>query len=371
MNIVGITSNAQLDELESGWNALAGEHLFRQWAWLRNWWRHQQGLELRTMAIREESGAVVGIVPLAMERHLVKGRVLSLLGSGKACSDYMGILSRPADEMRVATAAGKWLRTAAEGEQGRTWKWDLLDLEGVPKSDVAVERMAETVGGAERVEQTTSVRCWPISLPNDWETYLMGLSKRCRRKLRELERKYLKTGRAQLEVAQTPAQVREYLQWLVNLHTQRRATMPGGGCFDHPWFQPFLHDVAQEFLASDQLMLNRLVLDGQVAACSIGFRSGDTILLYQCGFDPALVEHTPGWTLNLCCVKRAIEAGMARFDFLRGDEPYKRRLGGEPVELQRIRVTAESAVARIRHQVWNLGGIAKRSLTFPSHTGAS
>ncbi|HEY4593430.1 MAG TPA: GNAT family N-acetyltransferase, partial [Thermoanaerobaculia bacterium] len=50
-----------------------------------------------------------------------------------------------------------------------------------------------------------------------------------------------------------------------------------------------------------------------------------TVYFYQSGFDPAHSALSPGTLLVAQAIRRAIEEGKTAFDFLRGDEPYKRR----------------------------------------------
>jgi hypothetical protein len=42
--------------------------------------------------------------------------------------------------------------------------------------------------------------------------------------------------------------------------------------------------------------------------------------------------------LKAFCIQEAIEGGKARFDFLRGREPYKYDLGGVDTPLYRVRI---------------------------------
>ena len=46
---------------------------------------------------------------------------------------------------------------------------------------------------------------------------------------------------------------------------------------------------------------------------------------YQSGFDPAYSKLSPGTVMIAHAIRRAIEGGYTTFDFLRGDEAYKRR----------------------------------------------
>lgn len=63
------------------------------------------------------------------------------------------------------------------------------------------------------------------------------------------------------------------------------------------------------------------------AACVMGFTDASGYYLYNSAYDPGLSEASPGVVLLGTMIERAIEEGMPRFDFLKGDETYKFRLG--------------------------------------------
>ena len=52
---------------------------------------------------------------------------------------------------------------------------------------------------------------------------------------------------------------------------------------------------------------------------------GKTVYYYQAGFDPEMNAFSPGNLLVAETIREAIEEGRLHFDFMRGDEPYKRR----------------------------------------------
>jgi hypothetical protein len=48
-----------------------------------------------------------------------------------------------------------------------------------------------------------------------------------------------------------------------------------------------------------------------------------------------------GLISKILCIKDCIEKGRKKFDFLKGAEVYKYRLGGKEVPLHRCRITIE------------------------------
>jgi CelD/BcsL family acetyltransferase involved in cellulose biosynthesis len=64
--------------------------------------------------------------------------------------------------------------------------------------------------------------------------------------------------------------------------------------------------------------------------------------------DDSLSEHRPGWLFTVESIRHAIQHGKERFNFLRGDEDYKRRIGAQPTVQQRWLATSPRLIPRLR-----------------------
>src|SRR5437879_2038203 len=73
---------------------------------------------------------------------------------------------------------------------------------------------------------------------------------------------------------------------------------------------------AAELAARRQLWLTTLDLDGEPAAAWYGFTWGDSVYFYQGGRDPRWDRESVGLVLMGTMIRRAIERGYRRFDFL-------------------------------------------------------
>ena len=61
--------------------------------------------------------------------------------------------------------------------------------------------------------------------------------------------------------------------------------------------------------------------------------------LYNSGYDERFDALSVGVLSKVFSINAAIEAGCRRYDFLKGAEVYKKRIGGHEVPLYRLRVT--------------------------------
>lgn len=76
----------------------------------------------------------------------------------------------------------------------------------------------------------------------------------------------------------------------------------------------------------------------QATACLFSYEDADGLYLYNSAYDPSLAEGSPGLAIVATTIEKAIGEGLPRFDFLKGDEVYKFRLGA--VERPLFRVVA-------------------------------
>ena len=67
-------------------------------------------------------------------------------------------------------------------------------------------------------------------------------------------------------------------------------------------------------------------------------KAGGSVGLYNSGFDPLHAKLAPGIVLLAHVIRDAIDRGIAIFDFLRGEEPYKYAFGPTAHDLFRVRV---------------------------------
>ena len=112
---------------------------------------------------------------------------------------------------------------------------------------------------------------------------------------------------------------------LVRLHAQRWREEGGDGAFWDPRLDRLHRRFAAELAQRGQLWLTTLDIDGTPGAAWYGFTSQDTVYFYQCGRDPRWERESVGQMIIGAMIRRGMERGYRRFDFLRGEDPYKRQ----------------------------------------------
>jgi CelD/BcsL family acetyltransferase involved in cellulose biosynthesis len=64
----------------------------------------------------------------------------------------------------------------------------------------------------------------------------------------------------------------------------------------------------------------------------------DTRYLYNNGYNPQFSRLSPGFLSKVLSIRDGIEQGKLRYDLLKGEEGYKKRLGSTPIPLYRLKI---------------------------------
>src|SRR5581483_7678475 len=102
----------------------------------------------------------------------------------------------------------------------------------------------------------------------------------------------------------------------------------------------FLRKMLSGLTAADAGHVVELRASGRPLASAIMLRHRDTAYIYNMSYDTSLTVESslaPGVVLVSLLVERSLDSGL-RFDFLKGAQDYKLRLGGVPVDLTAVTV---------------------------------
>jgi CelD/BcsL family acetyltransferase involved in cellulose biosynthesis len=363
MLVERITTWPELVKLEPRWNSLASGIPFRTWDWLAIWWKYYgecaTSKELSILAVFDDgardangthSGQLIGVAPWYIDRSPIMGSTLRWLGDGETCTDHISILCEPEDYVRVAVALADVLTVEHDD-------WDRLQLSAVDRNDAAV---ALLLGALEErdcvVAQREAGACWVLDLPQTWDDFLASLSKSHRKQLRQLERRVLESSRVEWHRVRSGSDLDKAWHVLVELHQRRRRSLGEAGCFASRPFSQFHRDAVERLLSRRELRMSWLALDGKPAAAEYHLAGGGTTFAYQGGVDPERLAEEPGRLSTILCLREAIEAGHAQFDFLRGDEPYKAHWRATPQPTCDFGIVPNRRFARLRGKVVNIAG---------------
>ena len=358
------------------WDALAAANPwatpFSHWAFHRAWWDGYGGNAHEETVVFVPAGAPddadpVAIAPL-MHRHEVEpddvelrttirhtdGPVLTPVSpDAKAVffgasyhADYATLLAAPADLPAAADALAGYC--AEVGDPGHPVPWDAVDLRRLRMGDPAADALAAAFGSREMAQGwTLNVEpeevCPVATLPQGGtlDDHLATLGKKERHEIRRKVRRAEAVGEVRLDDSPDPL---ADLPAFIDLH-QKRWGADGlfpdteGGAHSRTFFQRLF----ELFPVGGPLSLAFLTVGGRRIAAGVSFQTADSLLYYNAGVDPEARDLSPGVLMVERYVRRALERGLARMDFLRGDEAYKYEWGAidEPIRRLLVRRTEQ------------------------------
>ncbi len=313
------------ESLSSRWldtgSSLEWHCLFVLPPWLKVWWTtFGAGWAPRLMGVRQ-GGDLIGIAPLR-----VKGKEASFIGDPDVC-DYLDFV--------VARGRGpEFFRLLIEELRQQGIRH--MDL-GPVRADSTV--MKELPPVAERLECEFSLDreevSYELALPATWEDYLGVLKGTERHEIRRKLRRLEEAARIEFRRVDDPREVAHAMDTFLGLFGANRSDK---AAFMTSQRARFFRSVAEEMAEAGFLRLSFLELDARPAAAVMCFHDRSTVYLYNNGYDNRFRSLSVGLLSKVLSIREAIREGKKKFDFLKGPEAYKRRLGGKPVLLYRCRL---------------------------------
>jgi CelD/BcsL family acetyltransferase involved in cellulose biosynthesis len=162
----------------------------------------------------------------------------------------------------------------------------------------------------------------------------MSLDKKQRHEVRRKLRKAVAEADARFYVVGAEHDLQAEMKAFVDLH---QMSTPEKDEFMDAKMEAFFFDAAKVLQARGWLQLSFVEMAGKKAATLLSFDYGDSILVYNSGYDPGQFRHlSPGIVVTSRSIEHAIDLGRSKFDFLRGDEVYKYRFGAQDTRVHRL-----------------------------------
>ena len=297
-------------------------HPFSLPLWMKTWWESfDTKFEMLLLSVWEND-QLLGLAPL-----IVKDDRGLMLGSADVC-DYLDFITVPGREDHFFQALLPELKKRGLRQ---------LELEA-QRPDAAV--FSGLFASRETMKKLKAKYFWEdesftLQLAGDWEGYLAALKKKqrheVRRKLRRLENE---SGSFSYRVLEEKKELEEHLPHFFGLFQQN----PEKKGFLTAQMESYFHNLIAAAAGEGLARFGLLEIDGKVAASILYFEYRDRVYLYNSGYDHAYSNLSAGLLSKVLCIKDSIERGRSTFDFLKGTEIYKSRLGGTSIPIYRVLV---------------------------------
>ncbi|MGQ9669340.1 MAG: GNAT family N-acetyltransferase [Desulfosoma sp.] len=252
-------------------------------------------------------------------------------GDPKVC-DYFDVVIRPGREEVVCRAL---LQTA---RQAGLKTLDLFPLR--PGSTVMIHGVpvCRALGYTVSVEPIDVTVEMPLA--ESWEKYLQSLNGKQRHEVRRKMRRMEEAGNVDFRVVTSTSELEPALELFFRLFQSNRDDKAR---FLTPAMQKYMETLCHAMAREGMLRLCFLYVNRSPAASALCFDDGETVFLYNNGYDAAFARLSVGLIQTIFTIKDATERGRTRYEFLRGDETYKFRLGGREVPLYRVRIFLDAS----------------------------
>lgn len=310
-----VTDTVAFEALRDDWQRLFEStrepHVFRSFGWCWNAWRLVA--EPRGYALRLVTGRIDGALVLAWPM-MEKDHVLRMVSAG--ILEYRDLL------VRDSPMSERWIdqtwQFVMESVRPDVVMFQNLRLPNFVAAWIASQRGARAIGGG---------WCPIIRLDrfDSWDAYARTLP----RSLASDQRRQWKRVRHALpglafRVVDSPADVEPVVDWItrhkITWAKQRQRIV----WHESDAVSTLLKQVALDNLAAKRLVLAMLADGDTTISAGFGYVYGDEFHFHAFAYDEAYATYSPSRLFLECIVRRCIERGVRAFDFMPGDESYKR-----------------------------------------------
>jgi CelD/BcsL family acetyltransferase involved in cellulose biosynthesis len=320
------TSDESFWKMRQGWQnlALVGSppNIFRTFEFCWTWWKHigsrDPAYSLSIIAVQQRN-TIVAIAPLVLRTGKRKGltqRRLEFLG-GEEWSDYHDFLLGQDAEQNLHAILSFLAREKKN--------WDVLQVENL-WAEGQLARSLQTAAPEVGIHwhQFRADICYFLPIDSDFKTWLSRRSPSSRKtfntklnRLRTLEQEGLKTT-----VTQAPHDLPHLAKRMADLEAQKSER---GFNLVIGRAESFFDELFQTLGPPGWIYVATAERDGCLIAYQLGFCCGDRLWDYAMAHHPDYAYYSPGLLLISQILQYGFENGFREYDFLRGDEAYKRR----------------------------------------------
>ncbi len=325
----GTVTIEPMHNLERYWQGLSGsalkwDCLFMLPPWLGAWWSHFGRGPGTLVHVVRHNDSVLGLAPLVL-----LGETARLVGDSELI-DYSDLVVAPSREMEFFSVLfddlrNKGMRRFALGRV-RSDSTALSFLRAY-SADLGCRVVCDSVDVFYEME-----------LPDTWEGYLDLLSGKERHEIRRKLRRLESAGRIGLRTVVDKEDVPEAMDTFISLFRSNREEKARFMTGD---VESFFRSLAGRMAGAGLLRLFFLDLDDRPVATAMCFEHLSTFYLYNNGYDRSFDRLSVGLLCKAFSIKESIRLRGKRYNFLRGSETYKGRLGGRPVSLLHCEVALE------------------------------
>jgi len=318
-----------MENFETLYSCWRNSDLYLKWdclfvlpPWLKAWWKAFSDTAEMHLAVVRQAQEIIGIAPL-----LLQDETASFMGSTDVC-DYQDFVITP--------ARGTDFFSALLDDLGRR-NITALDLKSVRPDSTTMRELADIAKRRGcQVECNQLDVSFELDLPATWDEYLRQLKGKQRHEIRRKMRRLEEAGNISHRVVEEVNDIKKEIEIFFELF---RLSREDKKIFMTDQMASFFRSLTEIMAAENMVKLFFLDIDEIPAAAVLCFEDNSNIYLYNNGFDIRFNSLSVGILCKVFSIRDSIERGRRKYDFLKGVETYKHRLGGKEVPLYECKIT--------------------------------
>jgi CelD/BcsL family acetyltransferase involved in cellulose biosynthesis len=176
-----------------------------------------------------------------------------------------------------------------------------------------------------------------VSTAGGWDAYSAQRPRKFFKELRRLRRRLAEHGPVEFALHRSADGIEAALDEFVTLESSGWKADQGTAVASRDANRRFYLDIARWAAERGWLRLAFLRLDGRAIAAELDIECAGSLYALKSGFDPEYRAFGPGQLLTHDCLKLAFDDGLASYEFLGTDEPYKMSWTAATRERVRVR----------------------------------
>jgi len=315
----------------------------------RAWWsKYGDGRELRVFVFRD-GGALVGIVPMFVERVRL-GPVTARIAGVVGADSTPAVIDLPVRPERARDVFAAVLSSLLRESRCDAVKFAPLSGDS-PHREAILAAARDLDGRAAIVRDAALGPHTVFELPGDFDAYLRSLDKKQRGNYRRAMQTLRESFDVRVDVVEGPEELAAEFPKFVRMHeAQWRAEGKLGHFRDWPRSEEYHADIVRALGAAGRAHLVRLTLSGEAVSYQLCYSFGDTLhwILPARVVRPELDRHSLGRLGVVHLVEFAIDAGFRRVEAGIGRYDYKLQLGAVERTARSVVVGAAARSSRVR-----------------------
>ncbi len=311
------------DQLKNGFHDITP---FQEKSWIKNWWnfkKKRENISPYIIEIKKEN-KLTGLITLYTYNKVflnVKYRILKPIGEGN--SDYLNpILSKEYSPKKLINIA---MKTIIRDKKN----WDCIEWDGIQKYSHFDNILSNLLKlDFLLLERKVSDICPFLKLDQGFDEVKPKIDQQLLGQTLSKERRIQKKGQLTFSKVTKEDEIEPVMRVLFDLHRIRWGNEKSAISFNFEEDKEYMLKVANHLYRTNSLHLTYLKHKNKIVSIHFGMSDGNNLYFYMPAYNIEYNKYSVGSILMYYLIQLSCREGYENFDFMKGNEHYKKLWGG-------------------------------------------